>query len=87
MENKAIYISKESDRIVDDFKTKHEQGFTSEEIRELIKFYEFDSEKFYEDLGVNTGLLIAGDFITFCTDIEKAVRLALGGTIHIYEWD
>lgn len=71
------------------YKTKHKQGFTREEMVDLIQNHtNYDLEDFWDKLGVNTGMIIDGDYITYHCDVELALRLLRENrNINSFEWD
>lgn len=75
--------------IVDNYKTKHEHGFTSEEMIDLLKYFpDITVEQFGEALGVRTVMTIDNVSLTYKSDVE----LALNCIVHkrkpsIYEFD
>lgn len=71
------------------YKTKHKQGFTREEMVDLIENHtNYDLEDFWDNLGVNTCMLIDGDSITYHCDVELALRLLKDNrNSNSFEWD
>jgi hypothetical protein len=70
------------------YKTKYDEGFTSDEITSLLKRYKIDENKFYEALGVNTCMVIEGQTITYHCDVEKGLRCVIEDRDqNILEWD
>lgn len=62
---------------VDRFETKYEEGFTSEEIKKVIKdFPRMNKKYFFGALSGNTCKVIDGNVLTYHTDIETALRCA-----------
>ena len=72
--NKKQLNTKNIPKIVNNYPTKHKEGFTDKEINSLIKEYDLDPKKFYEKLGVNTSMAIEDEIITYHCDIELALR-------------
>lgn len=61
--------------IVFGFKTKNKEGFTKEEIKELLKLFpDVTIEKLNKALGTNTCMIIKKEIITYHSDIEIAIR-------------
>lgn len=79
---------KNAEQIVLNYKTKHKQGFVRTEMMDFIKKYGFDETKFCNALGVCTGMVIKGDFITYHSDIITAVMCLLQKRgIRLHEFD
>lgn len=59
------------------YKTKHKEGFTRDEMIDLVENHtNYNLKDFWEKLGDgNTGMMINNDFITFTSDVELALRL------------
>jgi hypothetical protein len=73
-ESKKINVHK----IVFGFKTKNKEGFTKEEIKELLKLFpDVTISKFNKALGTNTCMMINKEIITYHSDIETAIRLCI----------
>ena len=86
--NKKELNIKNISEIIDNYKTKYKEGFTSKEIKSLIKEYNLDSKKFYESLGVNTCAIIDDEVITYHCDIKSALYCILENRDkHLWEWD
>lgn len=75
--------------ILDNFNTKHKQGFTQEDIIRLLEqFPSITLEKFNEKMGIVTVLEVDGEIVYFRGDVELILRLILENRdIHPYEWD
>lgn len=75
--------------ILDNFNTKHKQGFTQEDIIRLLEqFPDITLEKFNEKMGIVTVLEVDGEIVYFRGDVELILRLILENRdIHPYEWD
>lgn len=74
--------------LVYNYKTKYQEGFTGEEILSFIKEQNLDKDVFFDKLGINTGMLLNGDCITYHCDILKGLICALENREQsIYEWD
>lgn len=86
--NKKELNTKNIPDIVNGYPTKHKEGFTSEEIKTLIKDYNLDSDKFYEILGINTCMVIGGQTITYHCDIETTLYCMVENRNRLPgEWD
>lgn len=59
------------------FKTKHKEGYTTEEIAELIRLLDLDGNMFYDKLGINTVMEIDNETITYHCDVDLAVKCCL----------
>ena len=58
--------------------TKHKEGFIASEIESLLKEYpKVNMKKFNEALSGITGMMIDGEFVTFHSDIENALRYSV----------
>ena len=80
--------NKELESFVNNYPTKHKDGFTPNEMHSLIKTLSLDKETFYDKLGVNTGMVIDGDFITYHCDVYKGVVCTIENRDQtIAEWD
>lgn len=80
--------SKNITNIVNKYPVKYEYGFTSEEIKNLLKEYDLNPESFYNALGINTCMIIDGQTITYHCDIEKALFCVVENrNQNIWEWD
>lgn len=65
-------------KIVFGFKTKNKEGFTKEEMKELLKLFpDVTIAKFNKSLGTNTCMMINKEIITYHSDIETAIRLCI----------
>lgn len=63
---------------VNNYPTKHEEGFISSEIDELLKEYpNIDKEKFNEAINGVTGIIKGNEFITFHCDVELALKCGM----------
>ena len=74
---------------VDNFKTKHKQGFVPDEIRTLLKEYPgINMDKFNDALMGITCMMIGGEIITYHCDVEKAIRCGVENReLKSGEWD
>jgi hypothetical protein len=77
------------DKVVHDFRTKYKEGFTWNEILELIKvFPTIDETKFSEAIGVVTCLVVDDNSIFYRHDVSNALRNCMGNiTLSIFEFD
>lgn len=71
--------------IVNNYPTKYEQGFTSNEIQELLFDYNINFDLFFENMGLNTSSIIDGEFITHHSDIKKTLNRILDKR-DMYSW-
>ena len=72
------------------YPTKHSEGFTNTEIKELLEKYypEVTIEKLFEKIGVHTGYFKDGESITYHHDVDLGIRLVLENReMKQYEWD
>lgn len=69
--------SKNAKDIVYNYNTKYEYGFTPQEIKTFLKKYSIDEESFYENLGVNTCMIMNGTTITYHCDILKGILITI----------
>ena len=87
---KKLNMKKNITKIVNEFKTKHSEGFTSNEMKGLLKkeFPSVTMKEFSKKLGVHTGMIKNGDFLTYHSDVELGIRCCLENRNQtIYEWD
>lgn len=63
--------------IIEKYPRKHKDGFTFEEIYGLLTELAIDRMKFWEAIGVVTGIIIDGDFVYYASDVELGVRCVL----------
>lgn len=71
------------------YKTKYKHGFTSAEIKDLLKNYtDIDTEKFNDALMGITCMSINNEIVIYHHDVEKALRCGMEkrNLKHI-EWD
>ena len=76
-------------KIVENFKTISEYGFNREEMIEMVKLYpKININDFWDRLGINTGVIDNGHYITYPVDVELAIKCLLEGREkHPHEWD
>jgi hypothetical protein len=75
---------------IKNFKTKHESGFTSQEIVDFLKesYPKIERKDFNLALGIHTAMFIDGESITYHSDVELAVKCCLEDRKpNIFEWD
>ena len=76
------------EKLVYDYPTFSEYGFTNEEQKKLIAMFPYKEEDYWDKLGVNTALFDRGEVITYHTDVLRTlVLLNEGRNIHWGEWD
>lgn len=64
--------------VIYNYPTKNEHGFTTEEIKKLLKLFGGISvRKFNKKLGIHTAMLIDGEIITYHCDVLMAIRCCL----------
>lgn len=71
------------------FKTKYKEGFTYNEVEELLlDFPNINKEKFDNALTGITVKLIDGHIIIYCDDVLNALRCGLENRdLYSWEWD
>lgn len=80
--------SENVETFVYDYPTKHVQGFLGSEIMTILEKYEIDNDKFFDALGVNTCMMIGGQFITYHCDILKGLLCVIEDREQTFEeWD
>lgn len=62
----------EAEKLVNNYPTKYKEGFTRNEIYQFVKDNNLDLEDFLTKLGVNTGMLIGREAVTYSCDILTA---------------
>jgi hypothetical protein len=62
---------------VNTYPTKHEIGFTQSEIKELLKEYPIDMDRFNEAMMGHTGSIIDGEFVMYHCDVEMAIKYSV----------
>ena len=76
--------------LVNNYPTKHREGFITSEIKQIFKHYypQFTLKQFGEKLGVHTGMLKDGDSITYHCDVLTALSCLIEArNISVGEWD
>ncbi len=71
--------------VVDNYPTKYKEGFTSNEIQELLIEYNINLDLFFENMGINTCMIIDGEFITYHSDIKKTLNRIIDKR-DMYSW-
>ena len=70
------------------YKTKHDSGFTREEQLRLCDELRVNKSIYLAKLGVNTGLLIGNECITYHCDVLKGLQCVLEDReLTVLEWD
>lgn len=74
---------------VDNYPTKHKEGFIKSEIDDLLKDYPgINMDRFNDALSGITGMMIDDEIITYHCDIEKALYCGTENRgLRFYEWD
>ena len=63
------------DGLINNFPTKNKEGFTTNEIDDLLKLFpNIETSKFDDALGINTCRVIDNEVITYHCDILSALR-------------
>lgn len=71
-----------------EYPTKNKEGFVGSEINTILEKYEIDKDKFYDALGVNTCMMIGGEFVTYHCDVLKGLRCVIENREQTFEeWD
>jgi len=65
--------------LIRSYKSKHASGFTRDEMVDLCIDLCVDEDLFFENLGVNTGLIVDGDYLTYKNDVELAFTCSIEG--------
>jgi hypothetical protein len=76
--------------LVGSYPTKNKEGFTSEEIKDLVanNFPHVTKEQFAEKLGINTCMVINGEVVMYRFDVRLALRLINEDRdVNALEWD
>jgi hypothetical protein len=88
LEKTTIMKPKELETFVNNYPTKHQEGFTPYEMNALVEELSLDKETFHDKLGINTGMIIDGDFITYHCDVYKgAICTIENRDQRLEEWD
>lgn len=80
-------------KFVFDYKTKYEQGFTTEELKNIVqdiikKVPAFNVEKMEEAFYGNTCMFIEGNVITYHVDVINALKCGIENrNLKTNEWD
>jgi len=70
---------------IENFPTKYNIGFTSNEIEDVCKYLKIDRDSFNTALGINTCTMIDGEILTYHSDIINALHFIYNGK-YIF-WD
>ncbi len=76
--------------LVNNYPTKHQEGFITKEIKDILKkeYPQFTLKQFGEKLGVHTGMLKDGDSITYHCDVLTALSCLIESrNMSSLEWD
>lgn len=75
--------------LVNNFPTKHKEGFTTPEIDKLIQLFpDIEISKFDDALVGNTVMVKYGDHVNYKHDILTALRCGIENrAINLSEWD
>lgn len=65
------------EKIVNEFPTKSNYGFTDEEISELLSQLDIDKTIFNNALGINTGMIFNNQHITYRVDIIRTINIVM----------
>jgi len=80
--------SKNVENFIYEYPTKNKEGFVGSEIKFILDKYKIDEDKFFEALGVNTCMMIGGEFVTYHCDILKGLRCVIEKREQTFEeWD
>jgi len=83
-------LYREIDNIVDNYKTKHKEGFIQEEIIDIVKNYpNFNWDKFNDAMMGNTCMMSEdGEFINYHCDVRTGLLCGIENrNITLGEWD
>jgi len=70
------------------YPTKHKEGFTDSEMLKLIYDLHLGKARFFSKLGINTAIVIDGDWLTYHTDVLRTARMIIENReMYLYEWD
>lgn len=71
------------------FKTKHKEGFTSDELEELISRYpDINMDKYNDAMMGNTYMIKDGESVTYHCDVLTAIRCGVENRDQkLSEWD
>ena len=77
------------DGLINNFPTKNKEGFTTNEIDDLLKLFpNIETSKFDDALGIRTCMFIDNEIITYHCDILTALRCVTENReMRSYEWD
>ena len=73
---------------INNYPTKHPQGFIGSEIMDILEKYKINKEKFFDALGINTCTVVDGDYITYHCDVLKGLYCVIEDREQTFEeWD
>jgi len=74
---------------LDNFVKKYDAGFTKDDINVIINYFDImNMSKFQSTLEGITGIVIEGEFVTYYTDVHKAILCGLENRdLTLTEWD
>lgn len=76
-------------KILDDFKRKYKQGYTSDEVMQIFKsLNNADKKIFFDCLNGVTTIEVDGQILFYQIDVERAVKCSIEKRdFNDYEWD
>ena len=84
----AMLCNKHLEEYIYSFPTKYKEGFTQSEVLKLVYDLRCGRDKYFDKLGIHTGMAIDGEDITYHDDVLLAVKCALENrSPTVYEWD
>ena len=87
MENEYAFV----EELLDRYPNEYEQGFTKKEINNILKFFdigEIAMDNYEDAMTGNTGALVDGEFLTYDTDLRRAIIAGLERrNLKTGEWD
>ena len=83
----ALFCNKCLQDYIYKYPIKYEEGFTGKELSELLTKLLIVKEKFFENLGVHTGMVIEGNSITYHTDVFTATKMCYEDRDSMYWWE
>ena len=80
---------KEIEELVYNYKTKHKEGFTGKEVKDILAMFpDINLDKFYDVLHGITCIMSKDGLITFHCDVVTALRCGIENrNIEFSEWD
>jgi hypothetical protein len=80
--------SKNIEEYINNYPTKHKEGFIGSEIMDILEKHGVNNDKFFDALGINTCTIIDGDFITYHCDVLKGLYCVIEDREQSFEeWD